>query len=341
MFNALTQNLLRLLSIHAGPTLKVYDGYGDENNIVVYGHLLSLSPMPVKTYRRRWLVNALSLLRLFIVKPIANANVSLEWQGNTHRGVTEKDGFFKIEWTPAQKPESGWHTVTVRYTVNDTTIAESTAAVFTPHDSQYAFISDIDDTFLVSHSATLRKRLYVLLTKNPESRKPFDGVVEHYRLLAKSHAHGDAPNPFFYVSSSEWNLYDYIRRFADKHELPRGVFLLNTIKRLSQFWKTGQGKHEGKFVRIVRILKSYPDHRYVLLGDDSQRDPFIYASVVEHFPQSVRAVYVRRIRKANEVKASEAVAQMEKAGVACCYFTHSSEAIAHSRSIGLIETVES
>jgi phosphatidate phosphatase APP1 len=336
MFKRFRQKLLSLLSIHAGAVVHVYDGYGDEDNIVVYGHVLALSPMPVKKYRRNWLVNAFALLRLFIVKPIPNATVSLEWQGSIHQGVTEKDGFFKIEWTPMQVPQPGWHTVAVRYTVNGTTMAENTADVFTPHAFQFAFISDIDDTFLISHSATLRKRLYVLLTKNAESRKPFDGVVEHYRLLAKAQTDGDAPNPFFYVSSSEWNLYRYIRRFATKYEMPRGTFLLNTLKRLSEFWKTGGGKHEGKFVRIVRILKSYPNHKYILLGDDSQRDPFIYASVVEHFPQNIHAVYIRRVREANEGRANEAVMQMEKAGVAVCYFTHSSEAVAHSRAIGLI-----
>lgn len=336
MFTRLQQKIFALLSIRSGAAVKLYDGYGDEANIVVYGHVLSLAPVPVKKYRRNWLVNTLALLRLFVVKPVANAAVTLEWQGNLHQGVSEADGFFKIEWTPLKKPEPGWHTVTVRYTINETAIAENTADVFTPHDYQYAFISDIDDTFLVSHSATLRKRLYVLLTKNPESRKPFDGVAEHYRLLSRAHATSEAPNPFFYVSSSEWNLYDYLRRFASKHDMPRGIFLLNTLKRLSQFWKTGGGKHEGKFVRIVRILKSFPNHKYILLGDDSQRDPFIYASVVEHFPQNIHAVYLRRVRPSNEANARNAILQMESAGVQCCYFTHSSEAIAHSRAIGLI-----
>ncbi|HZF99452.1 MAG TPA: phosphatase domain-containing protein, partial [Chitinophagales bacterium] len=274
---------------------------------------------------------------LFMVRPIANARVEVEWQGTLHHGVSEKDGFFKIEWKPTTAPEPGWHDVTVRVARNDKTIAEGSAHVFTPHRNQIAFVSDIDDTFLISHSAKLHKRLFVLLTKNAESRKPFDGVANHYRLLAQTSSDGAEPNPFFYVSSSEWNLYDYIRRFAARHEMPRGVYLLNTIKQLNQFWKTGQGKHEGKFVRIVRILKSYPHRKYVLLGDDSQQDPFIYASVVEHFPGNIHAVYLRRVRKSSEAKATEAVAQMEKAGVLCCYFKHSAEAIEHSKSIGLIQ----
>lgn len=337
MFKRFKHKLLRLLSIHSGPVVKVYDGYGDEDDIVVYGHVLSLSPLPQKKLRQNWLVNTFALLRLFIVKPVANAKVEVEWLGDIHQGVCDKEGFFKIEWKPKAAPAPGWHDVTVRYIKNNNIIANGNANIFSPHQNQFAFISDIDDTFLVSHSTQLHKRLFVLLTENAESRKPFDGVANHYRLLANTSVDGAEPNPFFYVSSSEWNLYDYIRRFAAKHEMPRGVYLLSTIKQLTQFWKTGQGKHEGKFVRIVRILKSYPHRKYVLLGDDSQKDPFIYASVVEHFPNNIHAVYLRRVRKSSEAKASEAIAQMENAGVKCCYFKHSAEAIEHSKSIGLIE----
>lgn len=337
MFKRFKQKLLRLFSIHVGPTVKVYDGYGDADDIVVYGHVLSVSPLPPKRLRRNWLVNTFALLRLFIIKPVKNAQVEVDWLGDIHQTVTDKEGFFKVEWKPKVAPEPGWHNVNVRYVKNDSIVAEGSASVFSPHKNQIAFISDIDDTFLISHSAKLHKRLFVILTENAESRKPFDGVANHYRLLAQTSSDGAEPNPFFYVSSSEWNLYDYIRRFAAKHEMPRGVYLLSSIKQLTQFWKTGQGKHEGKFVRIVRILKSYPHRKYVLLGDDSQKDPFIYASVVEHFPKNIHAVYLRRIRKSNEAKAAEAVAQMEKAGVKCCYFKHSAEAIEHSKSIGLIQ----
>ena len=141
---------------------------------------------------------------------------------------------------------------------------------------------------------------------------------------------------FFYVSSSEWNLFDYIKEFCRKNELPQGVFLLNQMKRFKDLLKTGQGKHAEKYVRIARILKAFPDHQYVLLGDDSQQDPVIYASIVRDFPGNIFAVYLRRILQKNESATGRLIEQIVTSGVHCSYFSHTAEAIAHSEKIGLI-----
>ena len=181
--------------------------------------------------------------------------------------------------------------------------------------------------------------MYVLLTKNAHTRKPFEGVVNHYRLLSRAGANKaskEVVNPFFYVSSSEWNLYDFIVEFSRKNSLPEGVFLLNQVKRLSEVWKTGQNNHSTKFMRIARIIEAYPDLQYVLLGDDSQQDPNIYASIVQHFPGKIRSVYLRHVYEKNVTSVGELKAKIEAAGVPCCHFANSAEAIEHSINIGLI-----
>jgi phosphatidate phosphatase APP1 len=160
--------------------------------------------------------------------------------------------------------------------------------------------------------------------------------VHHYQLLSRAGATEQIPNPFFYVSSSEWNLYDYIREFCRKNEMPQGVLLLSQLKRFKDFWKTGQGKHVTKYVRIARIIESFPNQKYILLGDDSQQDPEIYASIVRDFPAKIFAVYLRKIKNINEPATTKFVEQMKLTGVFCCYFSHSAEAIEHSRTIGLI-----
>jgi len=150
----------------------------------------------------------------------------------------------------------------------------------------------------------------------------------------------EAPNPFFYVSSSEWNLYDYLLEFVRVQELPRGVFLLNVLKRIGEIFKTGQNNHATKFTRIVRIIEGFPKQRFVLLGDSSQHDPYIYESLVKHFPNQIHAVYIRDVFAKNKQKVSEVLRTIEAAGVPCCFFSHSSEAILHSIKIGLIAESE-
>jgi phosphatidate phosphatase APP1 len=124
--------------------------------------------------------------------------------------------------------------------------------------------------------------------------------------------------------------------FTKVNELPAGIFLLNVLKRFHEIFKTGQNNHQTKFTRIVRILEAYPKQRFVLLGDSSQHDPYIYASLVEHFPRQIHAVYIRDIHEKNRQKVTDVLLKMESAGVPCCFFKHSEDAILHSKKIGLI-----
>ncbi|MEI6948722.1 phosphatase domain-containing protein [Paraflavisolibacter sp. H34] len=317
--------------------VKVYHGYGQEKRMVIHGHVLRLSPLPRSRYRKSFIHNTLALLRLFMVKPYAGACLQMEWEGRRYTATSDTDGFFKFEWKDEPPLPQGWQTLRVQMVdAAGACLAEGRGSVYIPYETQYGFISDIDDTFLISHSANLRKRLFVLFTENARSRRPFEGVVRHYQLLAAGNTTAEAPNPFFYVSSSEWNLYDYILEFAQLHRMPHGVFLLNQLKLMNQLLKTGQNNHHTKFARIVRILEGFPNQRFILLGDSSQRDPYIYASIVEHFPGRIHAVYIRDVYKKSRELVAEVLQKIEAAGVPCFFFQHSSEAILHSVKIGLI-----
>ena len=331
--------ILKWLRLTTEPVVKIYHGYGHAEQLIVYGHVLLLSPLPRKRFSSNFFTNTFSVLRLFMVKPFAGAKVRLKWDNQVLHAVTEKDGFFTIQWKPNKPVSPGWHPVTVDMLnpLDDFQSVRSTGEgkVLVPHANEYTCISDIDDTFLISHSSKLRKRLYVLLTKNAHSRKPFEGVVEHYKQLARAGVTPDQ-NAFFYVSSSEWNLYNFIIDFTKKYEMPSGVFLLSQMKRLKEALKTGQNKHATKFMRIARILEVYPNQKFILLGDDSQEDPKIYASVIQHFPSKIHCVYLRHVSKHNKPAVQEIVDKINSEGTPCCYFTHSSEALLHSKKIGLI-----
>ncbi|MFT3910483.1 MAG: DUF2183 domain-containing protein [Ferruginibacter sp.] len=330
--------ILKTFRLTNKPVVRLYTGYGNKTHCFLYGHVFSLSPLPRKKHRKDILLNTLALLRLFMVKTKKGVVLQFVWAGKKYITRSEADGFFKFEWEPAVALAAGTHHVEVAMLdgIDGNIIANAKAALIIPHYNEFAFISDIDDTFLVSYSSNLRKRLFVLLTENALSRKPFDGVVNHYQLLSNAHAPENTSNPFFYVSSSEWNLYTYIRDFSAQNKLPEGVYLLNQVKKFKQVFKTGQNNHGTKFMRITRVLEAYPEHRFVLLGDDSQADPSIYASAAEHFSSQIFCVYIRKVGKISKQDVTEKLNTIEKKGIHCCYFTHSSEAVAHSRSIGLI-----
>lgn len=325
-------------SKYANTTVKVYHGYGHQHNLTVYGHVLAGKRARQSKFKNNAITNALHLVKLFMVKPVPRARIRLQWGEQQFYGTTEPDGFFKFEWESSTPVPAGWHPVTVHLLgAKNQIMTTGEGKIFVPHATQYGFISDIDDTVLVSHSATTGKRLRVMFTKNPRSRKTFADVVKYYHLLALAHTTPDLLNPFFYVSSSEWNLYDDLNEFFKHNELPKGAFLLSQIKRWYQLLKTGKTKHQGKLIRIARILQAFPRQKFVLLGDNSQSDPEIYVALANKHPDNIMAIYLRNISAKKELPTRNLLASIQSKTIYTCLFKHTDEAILHSRSIGLID----
>ena len=336
MFKKIKHKLFSWLGLRDHPVVIVYNGFGNTDSMIVMGHVLDISPRPRKTFNSNLFRNFLSVIRLFMISPVKNAVVFLKWGEETFLTTTESDGFYRFEFSPKLIHEPGWYDVEVFL---DSLSGETSGhgSVYIPYQTQVAFISDIDDTFLISHTSKLRRRLFVLLTRNERSRKAFKGVIHHYQLLAENGAGTPREsNPFFYVSSSEWNLYHFLVEFTAFNKLPKGVFLLGQMKKLKDFWKSGQNNHSTKFMRIVRVIEAYSSQKFVLMGDDSQQDPIIYKSITDHFPDKIIAIYLRKVRASNFNDVTNIVEEIKSKGIEICYFEHSSEAVIHSKKIGLI-----
>jgi phosphatidate phosphatase APP1 len=318
--------------------VKVYHGYGHTHNLVVYGHVFKFRADVEQRYSNNFLTNLWHVFRLFVVKPLPFAKVRLSFNGQIVESQAAYDGFFKIEWAAKQEVAAGWHMVNVMAVDDDGNgIAQAQGEIYVPHITQYAFISDIDDTIMVSHSKTIAKRLKELLARNPRTRRTFQDTRAHYQLLANAHTVREQPNPFFYVSSSEWNLYDYLLETFRFNKLPKGTFLLNQLKRWKDLIKTGKTGHEGKLLRIMRIIDAFPNQKFIFLGDNSQQDPAIYQKISEKYGNNIIAVYIRNVREKKMPETQKILDKLEKLNISTCLFEHSEEAIAHSREIGLID----
>lgn len=319
------------------PVLKLYRGYANEQELIVMGHVFKPTTREDYDFQKRKFQNARSVIRMFRIKTQKNADVYLELHDAKIHTKTLDDGYFKFCIPLTKEIGYGWIDYYVSINHNNEEIRMK-GSFIRPYEGNLGFISDIDDTFLISHTRNMFKKLYILLFRNVNDRKIFDNVVAHYQALSSSARNNkDEQNAFFYVSSSEWNLYRFIVQFTELHQLPRAVLLLKDIKTsLLDFFITGRGDHNHKFEKIKHILEFYPNLRYTLLGDDSQQDPFLYEQICKIFPVNVQAVYIRQTGSSKKQKAFDALKNLESLNVAVCYFSDSTEAIAHSRKIGLI-----
>lgn len=318
------------------PILQLYRGYANEQELIVMGHVFKRTFE--YDFQKKNFKNATSIINQFRIKTIRNFDVYLKIGDQEIHTKTLDDGYFKFCIPLEKEFNFGWmdYEVSIRY---KTEIIIAEGSFIRPHPGNLGIISDIDDTFLISHTRNFFKKIYILLFKNVNDRKVFKDVVPHYQALSSAGRNNkEEENAFFYISSSEWNLYHFIVKFTKIHQLPRAVILLRDIRRgIADFFISGRGNHNHKFDKIKHVLEFYPNLKYVLLGDDSQHDPFLYEHICKIFPVTVKAVYIRQTGKFQKESTRAILKNLENLEVSVCYFKDSSQAIMHSKSIGIIK----
>ncbi|HKJ48178.1 MAG TPA: App1 family protein [Christiangramia sp.] len=311
--------------------LKLYRGYVNDEELVVFGHLFESWAPDKFSIEKTGIKHAHAILHKFRIKPLENFKVRLKFKDLDVTTKTQKDGYFRFTIPYDADLEPGWHEYEITCKMYEVGMIEK-GELLKPYPGKLAIISDIDDTFLISHSNSFFKKLYVMLSKNINKRKVFDDVVKHYNRLSQAGQDSkEATNSFFYVSSSEWNLYDFIDEFTSLHNLPKAVIKLKKIKTgLRDFVSSGRGNHDHKFIKIKDIISFYPHLKYVLMGDDSQHDPYLYERICKTFPVNIKAVYIRQTTSKQNGKVQRVLANLETMNISTCYFRDSEKAIHHS-----------
>ena len=258
-----------------------------------------------------------TMVAQFASREVAGVAVELEMReadGRSirHSVVTDEEGYatFDIALEPAAdlSETTVWEVVTFHW-ANHTGSQATDGHVLVPgKDAALGVISDIDDTVIETGitgnlGAILRNWRRVLM-QMPDQRLLVPQADVFYTALGggavlpdEEGAAGErlpaTHHPFFYVSSSPWNLFSYLVAFMKSRKLPLGPLMLRDwgLNR-ETFGSSSHGAH--KIEAIHRIIETYPDLRFALIGDDTQGDLTAFAKVVADHPGRIRAVFIRR-----------------------------------------------
>ena len=318
-----------------------YRSYGTLNRLYVKGRVLKDKNIRKAEGRDTLWNNLLDMYKRFESDEVPNATLQVEFQGKDHTVISDKEGYFTITFS-AEKPlvwEDMWHEMNVELVAapySFTAGIRNTASVLVPPpDAEYGIISDIDDTVVITsatnHLAMARNTFF----HNAHSRLPFAGVGEFYKSLQLGR-NGKRNNPFFYVSSSPWNLYDLLIDFLDINNIPEGPLLLRDFG----LGNKEASSHMGhKYKEIKNILLTYPHLNFVLIGDSGQEDPKIYREIVSNFPGRILAIYIRDVQlKDREKIAIEVSKALSMDKVEMIIVDNTVEAAVHAAKTGLIFT---
>ena len=318
-----------------------YRTYGTTNRLFVKGRVLE--DKLLKTSSEDSLFrNLVNMYKRFESDEVPNASILVTHQDKDHHITTDEEGYFELNLSPDQaiSLDDLWHKVTLRlkhteHPTNRPVIAEAEVLI-PPFDAEFGIISDIDDTIVETSATNWLKMAKTVFLNNAHTRMPFAGVSALYRSLQLGR-NGKKNNPFFYVSSSPWNLYDLLKDYLDLNDIPAGPILLRDFG-FDGLKFSGSGGHLGhKMKEIENILLTYPLLNFILIGDSGQEDPSIYKEVVKRYPGRILAIYIRNIQNASREKIAREIAiELESHQIEMVLTDNAAQAAEHAAKKGFI-----
>ncbi|MCU7555966.1 DUF2183 domain-containing protein [Alteromonas sp. ASW11-19] len=316
-----------------------YITYGTTDELWVAGRLLEAKGVAGSIDDSRW-KNLVHMMRRYRSDEIPFTDISISLGTDERTVTTDADGYFHYHWqNPADDcVQQPWTNLTLHAADPALPKAEShsVAEVSVPPESaEFAVVSDVDDTIMRTGATNFFRHTKTVLLNNAHSRELFPGTCEFYNALHQG-ASGDAGNPFFYVSSSPWNIYDLIAEFIEINGLPKGPVLLKDFGlREDRWFKSG---HENyKTERIETILKTYPHLKLILIGDSGQHDVYAYLKIAKAHPKRIAAVYIRDLNPTSRsAKITRAADEYATCNVPFKFIKDAAEAAGHARTLDLV-----
>lgn len=324
--------------------INTYFGYGTKNLFRATGRALedenidfSANQNLFKTLR--------NIYKQFESDEIRNTEIEITLPNKQLvKTTTDAEGYYNLELshtiTDLSILQKQWLPYTVSYknpssnkNINQNNCFKSKMLI--PSDkAEFGIVSDIDDTILHTGVASILKWRLVVNTifKNFDKRKATEGTVSFYKKLQKGNSQIPI-NPFFYVSNSPWNLYDYLSAFFNKHHFPEGPILLRDFR--TPFDKTPKPKIPHKQFEILNLLKLYPSLNFILIGDSGEKDADIYTKIAIQHPGRILAIYLRNVKhRRKEKRIQKLIASFNQTPI--LLVNTSDQAVAHAKKNGLI-----
>jgi phosphatidate phosphatase APP1 len=293
--SAFKRRVIRTIRRKGQPQVVPYRGYGNHDQAYLTGRVMLDPGLTPASAGEVWWRNLVNTYKRAQSNELAGAEVVVHAFGTETRVKSDEEGFFHVTLAVRAPLSPGlWHTIELELFSprgpNGETARAAANIMIPPPEAQYGVISDLDDTVIRTDVTSIARMIRAVALGNAHTRLPFHGVAAFYEALYLGTL-GRPTNPIFYVSSSPWNLYDLLEEFLEIRGIPAGPIILRD-------WGLGVNPSRSaphKLEAIEKVLDTYPELPFVLIGDSGQEDPEIYREVIARYPERIRAAYIRNV----------------------------------------------
>jgi len=260
-----------------------------------------------------------SNMRRFFALAFPGVQVRVRSGDATDTVVTARHGYATAH-LPVGELQPGWHDYeAVTEPVDpEEKPARAMSKVLVPDPAAPVWVlSDIDDTVLQTGLAEGWTALRNTFMGQGRTRRAVPGMATLYRAIEGAGGK-QARIPFFYLSTGSWALYDVLVEFLRVRGFPDGPLLLTDWGPQERYITRSGAEHKRTSLR--RLVRLYPDARFVLIGDSGQRDVHTYADLAVEHPDAVAAIIIVDVGQADRaLEVGDAVARARTAGVPMHY----------------------
>ncbi|WP_370442298.1 App1 family protein [Kineococcus halophytocola] len=299
-----------------------YPGYGGPGWVRVFGRVLLGREDTVEQTERDG-ARSVRGWRNFLTVPVAGARVSVRIGDHERVLRTNREGYLDERVEVDLPPGRHEVVLTVGPDVAETAeVAPETELVeddteggadlppqvAVPHsgsaevvvvgsDPVVGLLSDIDDTVVVTRLPRPLVAAWNSFVLDERARVPVNGMAELYRQVVQ-----DNPGaPVVYLSTGAWNVAPTLGRFLRRFGYPAGPMLLTDWGPTNTGWFRDGSAHKRE--SLARLARELPQVRWLLVGDDGQHDPRLYAEFLSAAPERVAGVGIRRLTPAEQLLA--------------------------------------
>ncbi|MGO3089885.1 MAG: App1 family protein [Galactobacter sp.] len=283
-------------------TVLPYRGYGlsgDNGWIRVLGRVVMSKPGRLVGGRHLpdVVADGIRGWRNFVSPTVLGATVDVT-VGDLHFTVTADRGGV-LDERLAVNLAPGWQKIVLCPRDEDGNTSDPvTSSVFVVDSAQtHGVICDVDDTVVVTALPRPMLAAWNSFVLDEHARNSTPGMPVLLDRITR-----DQPMaPTLYLSTGAWNVNLALTRFLARNMYPDGPLLLTD-------WGPTEGRvfrsgTQHKVDRLRRLAEEFPHISWLLIGDDGQHDPEIYAEFARRYPDNVRAIVIRQLSPSQAVLA--------------------------------------
>jgi len=269
----------------------VYNAYGNTHHIIIQGRMEKEKSYKKVNRDDSWFKNLFRRLREIEANEIKGKNIFATINQESFQTKGDSEGYFEFDIKTKKAIKSGYKSIELQ--IQNNPDIKRVKATIIGAKPLIGIISDFDDTLIISNVTNKIKLGINTMFKNYQQRKIVPGMVERFnKILAQNPK--NSPNALFVLSGSPQQLFKPINSFLNYYNFPKRVLILKKAHGDNKDPLTDQFAYKTQ--KIKRLIKLYPNIKWVMFGDSGEKDLEVYRFIKSKYPNKIKEYYIRNIQ---------------------------------------------